>query len=224
MTGIDAVPVDRIRELLGFTQAEVIGRNVKILMPSPFTEQHDSYLRNYLTSNIPKIIGVGRQMIAQRKDGTIVPIHLSVTEQKLGGGKRLFTGILRLLEEAKIATEKSVLQQEREVLENLVVAAVVIDQTGIIHGFNKAASDLFGYSLIDVVGKNVKLLVPSPDKEKHDQYLSNYVTGKSKGKVVGVGRDLVGLHRSGTMLPIHLSVTQRADGDKLIFTGVVQKR
>jgi len=74
-----------------------------------------------------KVIGVGRDVIAQCKDGSIIPVNLSLTEHKLSDGKRFFTGILRKIEEEK-AVEKSVLQQEREVLDNLVVAAVVIDE------------------------------------------------------------------------------------------------
>jgi two-component system sensor kinase FixL len=81
---------------------------------------------------------------------------------------------------------------------------------------------LFGYSLIDVVGKNVNMLMPSPDSGRHNSYLSEYIrTGKSK--VIGTGRDVVALHKDGSMLALHLSVTERTDGDKRIFTGLLQK-
>lgn len=207
--------------MLGFNASEVVGRNVKMLMPTSQADVHDTYLRNYITTGRAKVIGVGRDVIAQCKDGSIIPVNLSLTEHKLSDGKRFFTGILRKIEEEK-TLEKSVLQQEREVLDNLVVAAVVIDEKGTIHGFNKAAQDLFGFSLIDVVGKNIKLLMSGTDRDNHDRYLSEYIrTGKSK--VIGVGRDVVGQHKNGTIVPLRLSVTTRTDGQKRIFTGVLQK-
>eukprot|EP01102_Stenamoeba_stenopodia_P020211 TRINITY_DN77_c0_g1_i2.p1 TRINITY_DN77_c0_g1~~TRINITY_DN77_c0_g1_i2.p1 ORF type:complete len:576 (-),score=147.27 TRINITY_DN77_c0_g1_i2:78-1805(-) len=208
-------------KLLGFSAAEVVGRNVKMLMPTSQADVHDTYIRNYITTGHAKVIGVGRDVIAQCKDGTILPVNLSLTEHKLSDGKRFFTGILRKIEEEK-PVEKSVLQQEREVLDNLVVAAVVIDEKGTIHGFNKAAQDLFGFTLIDVVGKNIKLLMTGSDKDNHDKYLSEFLrTGKSK--VIGVGRDVVAQHKNGSIIPLRLSVTTRSDGQKRIFTGVLQK-
>lgn len=207
--------------LFGYTPADVIGRNVKVLMPSPDAESHDQYLRNYLTTGKAKVIGSGRDVVAQCKDGSIIPVHLSLTEINLGDGRRFFTGILRRLEKEQ-QLEKSVLQQEREVLDNLVVPAVIIDEKGIIHGFNKAAQDMLGFSLMDVVGKNVKMLMTGTDSNNHDKYLADYLrTGKSN--VIGVGRDVVAQHKNGTAIRTRLSVTTRMDGQRRLFTGVLQK-
>lgn len=97
-------------QLLGFAKAEVIGQNVKKLMPSPYHEEHDQYLRSYLQTGQRKVIGTGRDVIAQRKDGkappssarttwltryvlgSVIPVRLSVTEQEIAGRKR-FTGM-----------------------------------------------------------------------------------------------------------------------------------
>jgi PAS domain S-box-containing protein len=87
--------------MFGFSSGDVIGRNVKMLMPTSHADQHDSYLRNYMTTGKAKVIGVGRDVIAQCKDGSIVPVNLSLTEHKLSDGKRFFTGILRKFEEEK---------------------------------------------------------------------------------------------------------------------------
>lgn len=104
-------------------------------MPSPFAEEHDDYIRNYFTTGVAKIIGSGRDVIAQLKDGSIVPVNLSITEARRDGN-RFFTGILREIKEEQV-NDKSILQQEREVLDHLVVPAVVIDEKGTIHAFNK---------------------------------------------------------------------------------------
>ena len=79
--------------LFGYTAAEVLGRNVSMLMPEPDRGQHDGYLHRYLASGEPHVIGVGREVTAQRKNGRRIPVSLSVSEMHLGA-RRLFTGIL----------------------------------------------------------------------------------------------------------------------------------
>eukprot|EP01098_Paradermamoeba_levis_P011429 TRINITY_DN488_c0_g2_i1.p1 TRINITY_DN488_c0_g2~~TRINITY_DN488_c0_g2_i1.p1 ORF type:complete len:575 (+),score=222.84 TRINITY_DN488_c0_g2_i1:89-1813(+) len=208
-------------KILGYTGPQLVGRNVKLLMPSPFAEEHDSYLRNYLTTNVPKVIGTGREVIAQCRDGSIIPVHLSLSEQRISDSKRIFTGILRRISEEQVQ-EKSLLQQEREVLETLLVPAIIIDEKGIINGFNAPASELLCYKVMEVLGKNVKMLMGGQDKEKHDEYLQKYLaTGKSK--VIGVGRDVVAMHKDGTPIPVRLSVTTKKDASKRIFAGVLQR-
>lgn len=84
--------------LFGYTEAEVLGRNVTMLMPSPYREEHDGYLARYLTTGEARIIGVGREVSGRRRDGTIFPLHLSVGEMA-PGGERKFTGIVHDLTE-----------------------------------------------------------------------------------------------------------------------------
>jgi len=78
----------------GFTAAEVCGRNVAILMPSPYREAHDSYIQRYLRTGERRIIGIGRLVVGQRKDGSTFPMELAVGEVN-SGGRRLFTGFVR---------------------------------------------------------------------------------------------------------------------------------
>ena len=84
--------------LFGYDAAEVCGHNVKMLMPAPYREQHDSYLQRYLTTGERRIVGIGRVVVGQRKDGSTFPMELSVGEVKQNGHS-LFTGFVRDLTE-----------------------------------------------------------------------------------------------------------------------------
>lgn len=88
--------------MFGYTAAEVLGRNVSMLMPSPHREQHDQYIRNYRETGVARIIGIGRETVGRRKDGSVFPLELSVGEVKLGA-RHLFTGIVRDISERKRA-------------------------------------------------------------------------------------------------------------------------
>ena len=108
--------------LFGYPAAEAVGRNVNLLMPSPYAEEHDRYVSRYLATGQAKIIGYGREVSGRRKDGTTFPVHLSVGEFTLGG-ERKFTGILHDLSR-RIQMEEAL--RERAALARLGEMAAVI--------------------------------------------------------------------------------------------------
>ena len=87
-------------KLFGYAARELVGQNVHILMPSPHRENHDRHIANYLVTGNSKIIGIGREVVARRKDGTSFPVELAVSEMQIGD-KPMFTGILRDVSERK---------------------------------------------------------------------------------------------------------------------------
>jgi two-component system sensor kinase FixL len=100
--------------MFGYAASEVIGKNVKMLMPSPFFEEHDGYLANYVATGHKKIIGVGREVVGQRKDGSTFPMHLAVSEVEIGQ-QRTFTGIVRDISDLKEAEQRlELLNQDLE--------------------------------------------------------------------------------------------------------------
>jgi two-component system, LuxR family, sensor kinase FixL len=109
----------------------------------------------------------------------------------------------------------------RSILATVPDAMVIIDEVGSILSFSAAAEKMFGYSEDEVVGRNVKMLMPNPDRDRHDQYLRNYLT-TGKRKIIGIGRVTTALHRDGNTFPIELAVGEAWSGDKRIFTGFIR--
>ena len=131
--------------LFGYPESEVLGRNVTMLMPSPYHDEHDGYLDRYLHTGVAKIIGTGREVTGRRRDGSTFPLHLSVGEMSIKG-ERMFTGMLHDLTR-RVRLEDELRASEarwRSVIDSAVDGIVVIHAHGRIEAFNPAAERLFG--------------------------------------------------------------------------------
>jgi PAS domain S-box-containing protein len=336
-------------ELFGYPAKEVIGRNVKTLMPSFYRGEHDRHPDNFHTAGVKKIIGIGREVTGERKDNTTFPIHLSVGEAKQDG-ESVFVGIVhdltartradqavrdsehcfRLLVEgvtdyaiytldldgrvtswnggaqriyqyvaaeilgrhirefyvveersngaperhleavgldgryeaegwrvrkdgsqfwanaileaikneqgqmigyAKITRDVTAQRRTEQVIreagvrmdtlvETAVDGVILIDARGHIQMFNPACEKLFGYRTDEVIGQNVKMLMPAPYRDEHDQYVGNFHrTGERK--IIGVGREVKGQRKDGTIFPMDLSVGEAKQEGESVFVGIV---
>ncbi len=109
----------------------------------------------------------------------------------------------------------------RSILDTVPDAMVVIDDTGRIMSFSKAAERLFGYAERELIGENVSALMPSPDRERHDDYLRRYLATGEK-RIIGIGRLVTARRRDGTTFPIELAVGEARIGDERVFTGFIR--
>jgi PAS domain S-box-containing protein len=340
-----------VQRLFGYAPEELIGRNVRVLMPEPYRAEHDGYLKRYRRTGERRIIGIGREVTGRRKDGSVFPIELTVAEARIDG-KRLFTGILRDVSERKqheaalaesaarlrlalqaarkgmwewklrtghvlwdarvyellglpvavgevavalffdrvhpedrpglqdglarairsgedfaqefrvilpdgsmrwLASSGRVLRdahdgqparmlgviwdvserkrQEqalaesaarlRAVVDTAVDGILTIDEHGTIETANPAVAKVFGYQPEELVGQNVRVLMPEPYRREHDGYLERYRrTGERR--VIGIGREVTGCRKDGTTFPVELSVAETLVGGKRLFTGIVR--
>ena len=97
--------------------------------------------------------------------------------------------------------------EQHEILDFMVDAVITIDETGNIASFNKTAETLFGYRFAEVVGQNIKRLMPDPHTGKHDGYLQHYLeTGDAH--IIGIGREVEGLRKNKETFPMRLSIAE----------------
>ena len=109
----------------------------------------------------------------------------------------------------------------RSILETIPDAMIVIDSRGVMQFFSDAAERQFGYSAEEAIGQNVSILMPEPDRTRHDSYLERYrVTGERR--IIGIGRIVTGKRKDGTTFPMHLSVGEMRSGGETFFTGFVR--
>ncbi|MBM9575738.1 PAS domain S-box protein [Leptospira sp. 201903070] len=107
------------------------------------------------------------------------------------------------------------------IFETVVDAIIMITPKGTIMMFNTAAEKMFGYGFTEVVGKNIKFLMPEPYHSEHDDYLRRYVETREK-KIIGIGREVVALKKDGTKFPVELAVSEFSQNQNQYFVGVIR--
>ena len=179
-------------KIFGYQAEEVIGNNVKMLMPAPYRSEHDSYIGRYLETGVPKIIGIGRQVTGLRKDGTEFPMDLAVSEVPLKD-KRLFAGIIRDM------TERILL--EEQLVQSTKLAAVGRLISGIAHEVNNPVS------IIKLHIANVMQNIESR-KLPEDLIETLKIIQRQNNKVGQIISGLQAFSRQGSFSPEWINVNQ----------------
>jgi len=208
-------------QLFDFTPEEVIGQNIKMLMPSPYHEEHDGYIARYHDTQEPRIIGIGREVQGKKKNGDIFPFFLSVSEIQLED-RKIFAGVIHDISDIK-QKEKELLYSQNQfkaIFESAVDSIIIINQSGIIQIANPATAKLFGHSIEEMEGKNVSILMGGIDKENHDAYIQRYLD-TTEAHIIGKGREVTAIHKEGNQFPIMLSVSEIRLEKETFFVGLI---
>lgn len=337
-------------KIFGYKSTEVIGQNVKMLMPEPYHSGHDGYLKNYLDTSDKKVIGIGREVSGKRKDSSTFPMELGINEMQLDG-TRMFVGTVRDISERKQAQLALALSEERydlavrglsvgiwdwniatnslywsdrfseiievplnelkydynewesrlhpedrertvtalthhlyrrspyaveyrlrrsdssyrwiyargqavwnasgtpvrmvgsieditwrkeyerqlkeeairmlAVMNTVLDGLITIDEKGTIQTFNPASVRIFGYQPEEVIGQNVKMLMPEPYHSGHDGYLHNYMT-TGEARVIGIGREVSAKRKDGSVFPMELGINEMKVAGTRMFVGTIR--
>ncbi|TWT59660.1 sensor histidine kinase [Rubinisphaera italica] len=167
------------KAIFGYQPEELLGQNINILMPSPYHEEHDGYLRNFLETGITKVIGVGREVIAKRKNGSVFPAEIAINQVD---HKRLFTGIVRDLTERKRSEE--LLRKEHDLNQKIISTSrsiiLMLDPNKKILQFNSCFEQLTGRLLKDSKNKDFgELFIHATDHQHFQTSFTNAISGQS---------------------------------------------
>jgi two-component system sensor kinase FixL len=167
---------------------------------------------------------LGLSFVASVRTPSAVDLVNSVTFLLVGLGATWRGELLlrsRLVASANADAAHSREAHLQSILDTVPEAMIVIDERGLVQLFSSAAERLFGYTAAEIVGQNVKLLMPSPYREEHDGYLDRYRrTGERR--IIGIGRVVVGLRKDGSTFPMELAVGEMRSGTEHYFTGFIR--
>lgn len=207
--------------IFGYTAAEVLGQNVTVLQPSPYREEHSKYVERYLRTGVAHIIGRDRELAGRRKDGTVFPLRLGISEVVVGQ-QRFFTALLQDMTEIRRA-EKELRWSERRFRATFEQAAVGIAHVGLDGSwlrFNDKLCDIVGYSREELMGRTFQDIT-HPDDLAADLELVRRVLD---GEIENYSMEKRYFRKGGDIVWVNLTVSLLRDdaGEPAHFISVLE--
>ncbi|MDY6963502.1 MAG: PAS domain S-box protein [Pseudorhizobium pelagicum] len=205
--------------LYGWRREEAVGKVLHDLLQTNFPQSREEVRAQVLATGIWE-----GEVVHRHKQGHSIFVATRWVAVQTGDDERpMIIQMNNDVTNMKVA-ENNLAEREahlRSILDTVPDSMIVIDEAGQISSFSAAAERLFGYAADEVRGRNVKVLMPSPDRDRHDGYLERYVaTGERR--IIGYGRVVTGQRKDGTLFPMELAVGETRVNGKRIFTGFVR--
>ena len=207
--------------LMGWAESEVVGKHTSLLYPP------DAVGAGMPEEQLLLVAAEGRLELEEwqvRKDGAEFLASMSITALHGANGElRGFAKVVSDITEHRAAEEALRTRESHlaSILSTVPDSMVVIDDAGVILSFSAAAERLLGYTEAEIKGQNVSILMPSPDRERHDGYLHRYLKTGEK-RIIGTGRVVFGRRKDGSTFPMELSIGETLEGPQRLFTGFIR--
>jgi len=201
--------------LFGHTEEEVIGKPIELIIPERFRKSHQEGVHRVSSGGPSHVIGKTVELAAIRKDGSEFPVELSLATWFLDED-RYYTGIIRDISERKQAEQKF-----RSVTESAIDAIISANHVGEIISWNKAATNILGYTEEEAVGRRLELIIPERFHEAHRNGMARF-TKTGDAHVIGTTVELAALTKSGEEVPIELSLSTWTVRDERYYTGIIR--
>ncbi|MBI4444972.1 MAG: MEKHLA domain-containing protein [Acidobacteria bacterium] len=208
-------------KLYGYTAREMVGQSFRLIVPPDRSDEPSQLLEKVKAGELVHHYETQRLT----KSGRLVDVALTVSAIRDSKGRLL--GTSAIAHDITQAKKNAAELREREarlraILDTVIDGVITIDERGQIQTFNPAAEQIFGYAAQEVIGKNVGILMPQPDRSRHDDYIKNYLaTGQAK--IIGIGREVTGRRKDGSSFPMHLGVGEMPlENGTRMFTGIIR--
>jgi len=201
--------------LFQYTEEEVIGQPIELIIPKRFRKSHSEGLRRVSSGGASRVIGKTVELAAVRKNGTEFPVELSLATWFLDD-ERYFTGIIRDISERKQAEQKF-----RSVTESAIDAIISADHSGKIVSWNNAATRILGYPAEQVIGQQLEVIIPERFHQPHREGMKR-VTEGGESRVIGKTVELSAMTKSGEEVPIELSLSTWTVRNDRYYTGIIR--
>jgi two-component system CheB/CheR fusion protein len=202
--------------LYGYTHDEAVGRSVEMLFPEGRAREFAAIMAQLKRGETVQQLETERV----RKDGQRVPVAVTASPVRDDSGKVVSASVIaRDISERRRAEQALRDREERlqAILDTAADAIITTDGQGIIQSVNAAAERMFGYTAAEMLGHNIKMLMPSPYREAHDDYMARYLRTGEK-HIIGIGRAVEARRKDGSVFPADLSVSEIAHLG--LFTGI----
>lgn len=211
---------EKFVEITGYSEDELLGQNHRMLKSGNHSQEFYQEMWQTITAGD---VWHG-ELCNRNKDGGLIWLAASIIpfmneKSQVERFISIRTDITKR-KEAERRTQDSETRM-RSIIDNAVDGIIVINSTGQIQSFSPAAERIFGYSEDEVIGQNIKKLMPERTSVEHDGYLTTYLGG-AEPKIVGTNREVVGMRKDGQEFPMDLAIGETIIGEEHIFTGIIR--
>jgi len=210
-----------VERLFGYAREELLGQSVDILVPMSMRAAHESDRASFMAHPEARRMGVGRDLYGMRKDGSKVPVEIGLNPINTSDGLMILSAITDITER-KLADERF-----RLVVEACPSGMIMTNADGTIVLVNAEAERLFGYARAELYGRSIDLLVPAVVRADHANHRNKFLA-RPEARRMGIGRDLYGVRKNGTQIPIEIGLNpiHTSDGRMVLsaITDITERK
>ncbi|MEX0856109.1 MAG: PAS domain S-box protein [Gemmatimonadota bacterium] len=203
-----------VERLFGYPREELLGRRVEMLLPALVRERHVRFREEFAELPRVRAMGAGRDLYGLRKDGSTVPVEIGLTPVATPEGMFILSSIV------DITSRKRADDRFRAAVESSPAGMIMVDRKGRILLVNREVERLFGYDRTELAGQNLLTLVPERFRDRHPAYQESFMA-QPDARAMGAGRDLYGLRKDGTEVPIEIGLNPIETEDGLLVLASV---
>jgi PAS domain S-box-containing protein len=190
---------EQIEKLFGYPREELLGKKIEVLVPERFRALHPDFRQTFFSDPKVRAMGGGRELYGLRKDGSEIPIEIGLNPLETPEGRFVLSSVVDITE------RKRSVEQFRLAIEAAPTGMMMVNDAGIIVLVNMQVERLFGYSRAELLGQKIEMLVPARFRGNHPGFRDAFFLNP-KSRAMGGGRDLYGVRKDGTEIPIEIGL------------------